>query len=272
MTSGFVVLDKSYLQGCSSVDIGNILQRYRIVMPEVLFMEIMTTQCDGIKKCFKKIPDVENPVDLLPNVGTLMRYEIENKEPCTPIEKQFLNNNLRYKFNDRLASGKFKFVPEDKELLNNWLEITTNDTEDYIERSIIIDHWFPELIDYKTNNSPKIIYKLMNDIATKTHLIRDIYSQIRTQIYHYYGELWPDPNSINKKWILFRYLQGHLIAAIEYIRKFGKNSKTVTKRLENEYLDIQYYITASVCDGLATRDKKIQKFYSLLCPDKKLIK
>jgi hypothetical protein len=62
------------------------------------------------------------------------------------------------------------------------------------------------------------------------------------------------------------------LAAIEYIRKYGKESQDmITKRLENEFLDMDYCIIGTLADGLATRDKTMAKFYNLLCPDKVLI-
>jgi len=45
----------------------------------------------------------------------------------------------------------------------------------------------------------------------------------------------------------------------------------ITKRLENEFLDIDYCIIGTLSDGLATRDKTMAKFYNLICPEKALI-
>jgi len=236
----------------------------------VLFLEILTTKTDDMVKCFKKFPEIENPVVLVPNVGSLIRYETEKDSPCSPIETQFLK--IRYVFNERLAKNQFVFTEEQKEALKEWEESTNEGTRGFIEKAIVTDGWFPALSGYKPGESTNHITDAMDMIATNLAFVRKIYGQLRDEIHKTYKVLWPDPHRIDKEWILLRYLQVHLLAAIEYIRKYGKEPQsTITKRLENEYLDIDYCIIGTLCDGLATRDKTMEKFYNLLCPDKALI-
>jgi hypothetical protein len=265
-----VVLDKSYLQGSSKNEIHQMCSQHQIIMPEVLFLEILTTKTENMVKCFKKFPEIENPVALVPNVGSLIRYETEKDRPCSPIETQFLK--IRYVFNERLAKKQFIFTEEQKESLREWEKSTNENTGGFIEKAIVTDGWFPELSGYKPGESPKPLTDAMDMIATDLDFVRKIYSQLRDEIYKTYKALWPKPHRIDKEWILLRYLQVHLLAGIEYIRKYGKESQAmITKRLENEYLDIDYCIIGTLSDGLATRDRTMAKFYNLLCPDKALI-
>lgn len=239
-------------------------------MPEVLFLELLTTKTENMLKCFKKFPQVENPVALIPNVGSLIRYETEKNRSCSPIETHFLK--IRYVFNECLIKNQFTFTEVQKCSLRKWEESVNEGKGSFIEKAIVTDGWFPRLNGYMPGRSPSPIKDAMNMVAKDLDFVKKIYSQLRDEIHETYKALWPDPQSINKEWILLRYLQVHLLAALEYIRKYGKESHDViTKRLENEYLDIDYCIIGTLSDGLATRDTIMANFYKLLCPEKTLI-
>lgn len=265
-----VVLDKSYLQGSSKNEIHQLCSQHQLIMPEVLFLEILTTKTENMVKCFKKFPEIENPVALVPNVGSLIRHEIEKNIACSPIETQFLK--IRYEINPRLAKNQFVFTEEQKTSLKEWEASTSEGTGGFIEKAIVTDGWFPKLHDYKPGEPTNMISDAMHMVATDLDFLRKIYSQLRDDIYETYKALWPVPHRIDKDWILLRHLQVHLLAAIEYIRKYGKESQSmITKRLENDFLDIDYCIIGTLSDGLATRDKTMAKFYNLVCPEKALI-
>lgn len=265
-----IVLDKCYLQGSSKDEIHQMCSQHQIIMPKVLLFEILTTKTENMVKCFQKFPKTENPVALVPNVGTLIRYETKNDKQCSPIESQFLK--VRYKFNENLAKGQFTFTEEQNNVLDEWKKRTTEDTAGFIEKATVADGWFSGLSEYKPGESLDAITTAMERVAQEEDFVRHIYSEIRDEIHLAKKVLWPDPSKIDKQWILFRHLQVHLLAAIEYIRKYGKEAQEViTKRLENEYLDIDYCIIANIADGLATRDKTMARFYELLCPDKTII-
>ncbi len=264
-----VVLDKSYLQGSSVSKIRQMCSEHRLIMTEVLFLEILTTKTENMVKCFKKLPEIENPVALVPSVGSLIRYEVENDKQCSPIETQFLK--IRYEFNKHLVKNQFVFTKKQIDDLEKWKELTTYNTLGFIEKAIVTDNWLPVLKGYKPGDSPDPISDAMKIVATEYDFIIQIYDQLRDGIYKKHKALWPEPSKIGKQWILFRYLQVHLLATIEYIKNYGKESQAViTKRLENDYLDIEYCIIGAIADGLATRDKTMAKFHKLLCPNQAL--
>lgn len=242
--------------------------RHVLIMPEVLFLEMLTTKSENMVKCFRKFPEIENPVSLVPNVGSLIRFETENNIPCSPIETQFIK--IHFVFNSRLVESGFNFTEEQKASLLRWQEEVKEGTKGFIEKAIVSDGWFPALSDWKPGKPSKPIADAMNLVATDDHFIKNIYSELRDEIYATYKAPWPEPKKINQNWILFRYLQVHLLAALEYIRRYGRDSQP-PERLENEFLDIDYCIIGTICSGLATRDATMAKFYRLLCPDKDII-
>jgi len=266
----YLVLDKSFLQGSSKEEIHQLCLNHSLIMPEVLFLEILTTKEEDISKNFKKFPPIENPVHLVPNVGSLIRYEISNNQPCTPLENQFLK--IHYVFNPDLTKEQFNFTKKQRKALEEWEDHTLKATQDFAEKSVIIDYWFPELRRYVPGGPSQIIENAMLKVASNKDLVITIYGQLRDEIYKTQNVLWPEPSKIDQNWILFRYLQVHLLASIEYVRKYGNRTPdTVSKRFINERLDVDYCIIGSLADGLATGDKIMAKFYNLLCPEKILI-
>lgn len=64
-----VVLEKSYFLGASQQEIGGLFANYRALIPIVIFEELMTTEYNRERaRCFRKMPPIENSVNLIPNV------------------------------------------------------------------------------------------------------------------------------------------------------------------------------------------------------------
>jgi hypothetical protein len=265
-----LVIDKSFLQGSSTELIRKYCCEHRIIMTEALLMEILTTEKENMQKCFAKFSNFENPVALLPNAGTLLRYEVKTNSPCTPIEKQFINE--RFVFNPKLSEGSFCFTDEQKITLKSWNNEIDNESERFIKKAIITQSWFPELNGYRPGTSTDIIARVMQKVANDNNFIISIYDQIRSEIRKERNEDWPDACIINENWAIFRYYQVHLLSTVEYIRKYGFSLiENIRKELINFRIDIDYCVIGALADGLLTNDKKMAQFFSLLCPKKMLI-
>lgn len=71
-----VVLDKSYLEGASSLAIGELCNSCAVLMIDTLFMELLTTSDKHFQAvCFRKFPQRENPVELIEGTSALLQYE-----------------------------------------------------------------------------------------------------------------------------------------------------------------------------------------------------
>jgi hypothetical protein len=77
-----VVLDKSFLQAASSSAIQKLAGSYRLVISWALFYELLTCDMRGRRGCFSKLPKTENPVELVENIGKLMKLEINTHQPA----------------------------------------------------------------------------------------------------------------------------------------------------------------------------------------------
>src|SRR4051794_10284095 len=107
-----IVLDKCYLQGSTREEIHQLCGDYTVLMPEALFFELLTTDEKVRTACFRKLPAVENTVELITHVGTLLAHEMETHTPATPIYER--RPKMRFAFNPKLSEGGFSFTEEQR--------------------------------------------------------------------------------------------------------------------------------------------------------------
>jgi len=232
-------------------------------MPEILFYELLTTTPKKRAACFCKLPDIENPVILIPNVGTLLRYEVENQIPCNPVTKVAINisDEFRVNFNKDLRNKNYTLSLKDTEKVERWNEKITNEVEDFRQSSAIVYHWFPSLAQYHPGQDSTIIEDAESYIANDEKLIKGIYKEIRQS--HF-----PISDMISSKWTLFRWLQINLLAAVDYIRRFGPNNTSAKiKSIENDFHDVQYCITGVQVGALASLDRRVKNIFKKVCPE-----
>ena len=113
-----IVLDKSYLQGAPRNELESIFCDHRVLMPEMLLHELLTTDPKVRAQCFSRLPKKENPLVLIPNPGPLMRWEVENNRALTNIDDVTID--IRYQFNKNLVNVDFEMGNDQEEDLCLW--------------------------------------------------------------------------------------------------------------------------------------------------------
>jgi hypothetical protein len=255
-----IVIDKSYLEGAQTEEVLRLCQENKVLMPESLFYELLTTTPKKRVNCFRKLPDKKDPVVLIPNVGTLMRFEINNKLPCNPVTQLAIGGGG--KFNINLRNEDY-CLPVEK--ISQWMEKIRKEIIEFKECSAIVYHWFPSLAQYRTGQQSSTISTIEDVIAKDENRIREIYEEIREPSF-------PARDMIGPDWILFRRMQVHLLAAVDYIRRFGLNNTSAKiASIENDFLDIEYCITGVQVGALACRDNRMREMFNKLCPNGLLI-
>ena len=90
-----IVIDKSFLQGKRKEEIQSLYNEgYSLLMTQGLIFEILTTDDQERAKCFKHIPEIENPFVLLNSYLILLNFEINTKKNwkyCNTHLKHLLN-------------------------------------------------------------------------------------------------------------------------------------------------------------------------------------
>lgn len=98
-------------------------------------------------------------------------------------------------------------------------------------------------------------------ICQDKDLIKAIYKQTSQSFF-------PKANIVDENWALYRKIQVYFLAALDYLFQFGDNNpNAVSKKIENEYLDLEYCITALVVGALASQDKKMIARFTSIKPD-----
>jgi hypothetical protein len=266
-----IVIDKSFLDGAPTDEVTRLCKEDVVLFSESLFFELMTTSEKSQKRCFSKFPEGPNPVKLIPNVGTLLRYEIENQAQCRPLVQHALVEN--FQFNEKLRQGTYVAEGEVLHSLTEWKDQVKTDTEDFLVRCSIVYQFFPELngIDYKY--FPSTIESARSRIAEDQELVREIYKSFLDE------NAPPDapaPELINPDWAFFRWIQCQLLSALRMFGKYqGKIElpapEGIFTRAEHTMHDIYYTILATLSGSLASGDQEIIDDFRLACPKGVLI-
>ena len=266
-----IVIDKSFLDGAPTVQVHSLCKEARVLFSESLFFELMTTSNESQKRCFSKLPVMPNPVKLIPNVGTLLRYELENGASCTPLVQHAISEN--FQFHDKLRQGTY--VPE-KDVLQNlkeWESEVRTDTEEFLIRCSIVHQFFPELngIEYKKLQAG--IGDARKRISEDYDLVKSIYKSL---VEEDAPPNMPKPELIGPEWAFFRWVQCQILSALRMFGRYqGKIELPVSdgifKRAEHTMHDICYTILATLSGALATGDQEIVDDFLLTCPEGVLV-
>jgi hypothetical protein len=267
-----LILDKSFLDAASPYEISDVWKDHIVIMPDVLFYELISTREDSRKRCFNKIPDVENPLALLPGIGDLLSYEIKMKQPCVPLSQRCMKE--RYVFNVRLRDGSFRFLGEVLEGKETLAAKTATDTRHFIKRCIVVHQFFPEINGIPYRDFPKAICSAKTKVASDKTFLREIYASFLKD--EDCPLALPNPSDIDENWAFFRWVQCQLLAALRlFLRYQGRIPKDpgvgFWTKAEHSMLDTYYVIFGSLTGALASADREVIEDFRLLCPDGALI-
>lgn len=262
-----VVLDKSYLDGAPTSSVRFLCDNFTVLLSDELFYELMTTRPESQKRCFSKLPNRRNPVALIPNVGSLLRYEREHNQSCTPISRHKLGDD--YIFNRKLREGSFVIEGEVLENLEAWKTQVANDTKEFIERWVIVHQFFPELNGIEWKEFPEAIRQARRKIATDYDFVRSIYASFLDE------DAPPDspkPEALDANWGFFRWVQCQILNALRLFARYqGKLpnalSEDFVRKAEHSMIDTYFVILGSLAGAMATLDEEIREDLLLLCPD-----
>lgn len=264
-----IVLDKSYLDGASSSAIAALCDTYQVLFPEQLLFELLTTRLESQRRCFGKFPDQDqvNAVALIPNVGSLMRFEATSGQPCVPLFARRIE--VDFVFNRKLREGTY--VPEGQVLqdLSQWQHEVQEDAKDFLVRCQLVHQFFPELngIEYKV--FPAAVDAARTKVANDLNFVRTIYSSFLDQDAPAGA---PSPEQLNEKWAWFRWIQCQLLAALRIFKRYQGRipeppTPNILRRGEHSMHDVYYVILGSLAGTIASRDAEILEDFRLVSPD-----
>lgn len=263
-----LVVDKSFLDGASRERIREIREMYYVIMPEVLFFELITAREDSRRRCFAKLSDVDNPMALLEGIGDLLSYEIGAKRSCSPLSERCLRQ--AYRFNTRLGEGTFQFTGEVLQEIDEQKAQIESDTRNFVGRFLTVNQLFPELNGIERNELPNAVKAARKRAASDTDFIKKTYASFLNEQNSNCG--WPSPDLIGENWAFFRWVQCQLIASLRLFERYQGNlppspGKGFWTKAEHSMIDTYYLIFATLGGGLASADKALIEDFTLVCPN-----
>ncbi len=258
-----VVIDKSFLQGASQDQLRSLFERHRVLMTESLFYELLTTDPAVRARCFRRIPEIENPVMLVQNVGAILRWEVQNKRPLPSIDDVVMSE--RFQFNPGLVDEDFNLGEKQVSVIENWRREKSVWVCDFADHCSKVPVKFPELNGYRPGVATTHIERIKKRIYAEPGFVRELYGGGK-------GGTWPTKEQIDERWATYRWLQIRVVAALDYFRKYGaRDVSSETTKVENEYLDLEYCLVGCLVGAIATKDSGLSERFLALCPSGKLL-
>ena len=123
-----------------------------------------------------------------------------------------------------------------------------------------VDVWFPDLPKLVKGGRRENLGLLYERIAWNRELVQTVYAEIRKP--------WmPEPDVIAERWATYRRIQTHLLAAVEYTRRYGPGFQSVPpERMGNFYLDLEYVTIGVLGGAIATDEVQLQDWFQVLAP------
>jgi hypothetical protein len=260
-----VVVDKSWLIGINEQELKKIVRDKFLLFTSTLGYELFTSEeKNKSKNAIKKLFSIKDSVKLIEPIGSLIKDEITNNTSCLPLSSKLLDFDEH--FFKYVIEKNFEFQGSDKNHLQAFYDHYEVTGLNYFrEGCLYIETLFTDLKDKKPGGNHKNYSTYFNSISKEEKLILSVYDDI----YKINLDL---PKIINSNWVLFKWLQIHLMSEIEFIRKYGShNNNQLAKKMINDNIDLDYCIYALLTKLLATRDKTMKFYFKLCCPQGRII-
>ena len=261
-----VILDKSYIDAASKHEISTLCAKHTVLMPDVLFHELITTKEQSMRRCFNKFPNKTNPVELIPNIGTLLRYELSKHQACSPLFDRRVK--MVFNFNERLRDGTFKFTGEQLETIKNRENQLEQDTKTFFDLAMLVPGFFSYLKTMPFKKFAGTIDKAKHQIATDADKVKDIYKSL---LAHDAPSNPVSADRIDDNWAYFRWIQIRVLYSLNLLLKYqGKLPEEpgaeFWRRIEHDLLDSEYVILGTLAGALASNENLMISNFQLVCP------
>lgn len=271
MTKPTILLDKDFLQGSKADDIRRLAGSHQLLMSDVLFYELISSTEPGRSRCFAKLPKTLNPVTLVEHVGGLLKSEIVTRRACGKPSDHSLD--IRFSFNADLASPGYRLPDYAAETVREQTEELRAYVASFLDRVRLIPRLIPNLLSGSDAKRKLSRESAEVFIATEIDEILKFYGRLEAPV----GELpFPPAEIVTEGWALFRWQQVQLLFALDAYCRFNGSVPDVLfgkayEKVEHDVLDAQYLILGTLEGAFATREKKLQRWFSLLCPTGRLV-
>jgi hypothetical protein len=252
----YIIVDKSWIISINKKSLIKICNDHSLVLPASLAYESFTSDNkEQALSIWKKLNFVRDKIYFIERINQLIKYEIKHNEPFGSIDRFF--QNIYYDANiDRIKKGlkiKQKIILKLYQII--WEGRGIKSFQKILEG---IHNYFPQL---ENQSNSEIFEDTIKQLCESNGLLLKIYDDVKPSKF-------PSSKLIDDNWAIYRWLQMHLIYAIEYKRKYGyADNKINFKKLYHDHIDIEYLMLGVLNKGLATDDKKLKCLFNVCCKD-----
>lgn len=262
-----LLIDKNILQGWSADEVAQLGADYELLMPDVLFFELMSTDDVARARCFRKLPQTENPIVLVDHIGPHLQHEVEHHRPMgRPSQHPLLE---RFKFNPALCDIDATWSPS----VRNTVEEQVGSLEMRVARLVGLAQTIPAFKPSPDDTDVRDDFAWLERKAADLEWVR---SFIDKDIAPHYPQKLPPASQMDETWALVRDTQVKLMFAIDLWRRYGDslNQPLTPKRyrlIEHDVLDADYLGLALLEGAFATDEGKLRRMFQALCPEGLLV-
>ena len=235
-------------------------------MPDVLFYELISSSEPGRSRCFSKLPQSANPIPITKHIGALLKKELTTHKPAGLPSENI--EELNYRFNPNLSKGQYDLSISDIETMREIESELNSDISALITKSDTIETMFPDINKGSDDARNGFIEEIERFIAENREEMAGFLGKLELPG----QDVIPDQSVLNESWALFRWLQVNLLFSLDIRRRYGEISfSELTNKqrtdFEHDVLDAHYLIQGVLQGAFATKEKKLIRFFNLLCPD-----
>lgn len=248
--------------------IQELAETHTLLMPDVLFYEMVSCDEPVRSQCFAKLPSGENPVVLLKHLGSLLAKEMENHQPCGLPSCNI--EEIRYQFNPALRNKDYELAEDAAGLVIAEIEALRLEVAQYLRRAATVNKLFAQFgADHMKDRKD-----LRDDVEAT---IAD-FEQIRALYDSMASHSPPGPHKpppvalVGTEWACVCLFQVQLLFGVDIWLRFGDNvpvepTGAAYERFEHDVLDANYLIMGVLQGSLATHEKKLRRWFRLLRPN-----
>jgi len=264
-----VVLDKSFLQGASASAIQKLSDSHRLVISGALFYELLTCDTRGRRGCFSKLLKTENPVELVENIGKLLKIEINTHQPAGKPSSH--KENIEFTFNPKLLTDNYQMPSDAQDAVNEQTDMLQSDIKRFIEIAQLNSKFFPNILSGTDKERAAARRSAEKKITDKIAML-SFYAQLQSPVPNI---PFPPHILLDESWATYRWLQVQMLFSIDLFVRYAGNipeqlTPNIHTKLEHDVLDAQVLMLGCLEGAFATREKKLIHWWHLLCPNGKL--
>ena len=253
-----IVLDKSFLRGESSSKIKELSKNNTFLMPFSLLYELVKETPKERVKLFRKFQK-GTPYLLLPTFHKLFQYETENNRPIDMPSSYTQERD--YSLHEQLCDENFHLSQEQEKAI----------IQQKKDKDTLLKFFFPLIEEYINQKQYKKQEELEKSIVFNQEKIYKEY--IRLQ--EFYNKTVLDKSRFNSNWFIYKWLQVLNLFAIDTAYRYDslnsiQSSPNAREKLTHDMWDMEYLVFAVSEKSFATKEKKLIKWFDVLCHDGQL--